>query len=149
MSGKQVIERVFQAPIELIWELWTSPKGRSSWWGPRGFEVEVSELDLRVGGHFTYTMRAIDPQKVAMMKKMGRPASFQVTSVITAAQPYRFAYDSPMGPETLSVSVSFTEVEDGVKMVLVIDATKPEMTGGATMGWHSSLEKFQERLGAC
>lgn len=146
MSGKQVIERVFSAPIELIWELWTSPEGRSSWWGPRGFDVEVSELDLREGGTFTYTMRATDPDKAAMMKKMGRPAEFSVTSVITAATPYRFAYDSPMGPETLHVSVEFTEVEGGVKMVLVIDASKPEMTGGAAMGWRSSLEKFEERL---
>lgn len=146
MSGKQVIERVFNAPIELIWELWTSPAGRSSWWGPRGFDVEVGTLDLVVGGEFTYTMRASDPEKAAMMKKMGRPAEFSVTSVITAADPYRFAYDSPMGPETLSVSVEFTAVDEGVKMVLVIDATKPEMTGGAAMGWKSALEKFEERL---
>ncbi|MCP4808739.1 MAG: SRPBCC domain-containing protein [Proteobacteria bacterium] len=113
---------------------------------PRGFDVEVEKLDLRVGGEFVYRMTASDPAKVAMMEKMGRPASFEVTSVITAADPYRFGYDSPMGPETLSVSVEFTAVDDGVKMVLVIDATKPEMTGGAAMGWRSSLEKFEERL---
>ena len=142
----EVIERVFNAPIDVIWALWTTPAGRSAWWGPRGFEVDVSELDLREGGTFTYTMRAIDPDKVAMMEKMGRPREFTVTSVITAAEPYTFAYDSPMGPETMSVSVTFTSVEAGVKMVLTIDATKPGMTGGAAMGWRSALDKFEEHL---
>ena len=61
MSGRQVIERVWDAPIALVWELWTSPKGVESWFGPRGFQVEVSELDLRVGGAFTYTMKAASP----------------------------------------------------------------------------------------
>ena len=41
MSGRQVIERVWQAPIGLVWELWTTAEGLASWWGPGGFTVEV------------------------------------------------------------------------------------------------------------
>ena len=147
MSGRQVIERVWDAPIALVWELWTSPKGVESWFGPRGFQVEVSELDLRVGGTFTYTMKAASPEMAAMMEKSGKPTNFQVVSTITVCEPpNKFAYDSPYGPETMTTEVEFTQTEAGVKMVLVIDATKPEMTTGAARGWVSTLERFAEQL---
>jgi uncharacterized protein YndB with AHSA1/START domain len=147
MSEQQVIERVWQAPIELIWELWTSAEGIASWFGPRGFAVEVEEIDLRVGGTFRYTMRATKPEAIAAMEKRGQPASRVVVSTVTQVDPpHRFAYDSPWGPETMTTSVEFSEGPDGVKMVLVIAATKAGMTGGAAMGWKSSLDRFAEQL---
>ncbi len=71
MSDRQVIERVWQAPIEQIWELWTTAEGIASWFGPKGFIVEVQEIDLRVGGTFAYSMRSTDPETVAAMEKRG------------------------------------------------------------------------------
>ncbi len=147
MDERQVIERVWQAPIDVIWELWTSAEGIASWFGPRGFAVEVEEIDLKAGGIFRYTMRATDPEKIAGMEKQGRPSSWAVVSTITEVDPpHKFVYDSPMGPETMTTSVEFSEGPAGVKMVLVITATKDGMTGGAAMGWKSSLERFAERL---
>lgn len=144
-----MIEREWEAPIELVWELWTTPEGRGSWFGPKGFQVEVTAFELRVGGSFAYTMTATDPGMVAMMEKKGRPASFGVEATITAVETNRhLAWEAPHGPETLSTSVTFTEEDGRVKMVLVLDATKPDMTGGAAMGWKSSLSRFEERLGA-
>ncbi len=147
MSDRQVIERVWQAPIEQIWELWTTAEGIASWFGPKGFIVEVQEIDLRVGGTFTYSMRSTDPETVAAMEKQGRPASHGVVSTITEVDPpNKLVYDSPMGPETMTTSVEFSEGSEGVKMVLVIAATKAGMTEGAAMGWKSSLERFAEQL---
>jgi len=149
MSGRQVVERIWRAPISLIWELWTTAEGLSSWWGPKGFAVEVETMDLQVGGAFTYTMRATSPEVLASMAESGRPTSFSVTATYTAMDPPRkLAYSSPFGDEMLSTSVEFSEVSEGVKMVLVIDASKPEMTGGATKGWKSALDRFGERLNA-
>jgi len=147
MSERQVIERVWQAPIDLIWELWTTAEGIASWFGPKGFIVEVEEIDLRAGGTFTYNMRATDPETVAAMEKRGQPASMESVSTITEVDPpNKFVYDSPMGPETMTTSVEFSESPEGVKMVLVISATKAGMTEGAAMGWKSSLERFAEQL---
>ena len=39
MSERQVIERVWQARIDQVWELWTSAEGIASWFGPKGFIV--------------------------------------------------------------------------------------------------------------
>ncbi|MEN8144918.1 MAG: SRPBCC domain-containing protein [Gemmatimonadota bacterium] len=151
MSDRKVIERVWQAPIDLIWELWTTAEGIASWFGPRGFTVEVDEIDLRVGGAFSYTMRATDPDAAAAMEKRGRPTSFSVVSTFTEVDPpNKLAYDSPMlmppDTETMTTAVEFSEGPGGVKMVLAISATKPGMTEGAAMGWKSSLERFAEQL---
>ncbi len=147
MSERQVIERVWQAPIDLIWELWTTAEGIASWFGPRGFTVEVEEIDLRVGGTFRYTMRATEPKAVAAMEKRGQPASHVIVSTLTEVDPpNKLVYDSPMGPETMTTSVEFSEDPNGVKMVLAISATKAGMTEGAAMGWKSSLERFAEQL---
>ena len=144
---REVIERVWQAPIDLIWELWTTAEGIASWFGPKGFTVEVEEIELQTGGTFRYTMRATDPEAVAAMEKRGQPASFSVISTITEVDPpHKLVYDSPMGPETMTTSVEFSEETGGVKMVLVITATKDGMTGGAAMGWKSSLERFADQL---
>ena len=35
------IERSLSAPIEEVWELWTTAEGIESWWGPEGFSVAV------------------------------------------------------------------------------------------------------------
>ncbi len=147
MSERQVIERVWQAPIDQVWELWTSAEGIASWFGPKGFIVEVKEIDLRAGGTFTYTIRATDPETVAAMEKQGRPASHAVASTITEVDPpNKLVYESPMGPETMTTSAEFSEGPEGVKLVLVISATKAGMTAGAAMGWKSSLERFAEQL---
>ena len=55
-----VIERVFDAPRELVWKLWTEPEHVAQWWGPRGMTTRVDELDLRPGGSWRYVMLAPD-----------------------------------------------------------------------------------------
>ena len=31
------ISRKLNAPVELVWELWTNPEHIANWWGPDGF----------------------------------------------------------------------------------------------------------------
>jgi uncharacterized protein YndB with AHSA1/START domain len=51
-------ERTYDAPAELMWELWTTAAGLGEWFAPDGFETHVSELDLRPGGQLLYTPRS-------------------------------------------------------------------------------------------
>ena len=67
------IERTYQAPIEEVWELWTTKEGIESWWGPDGFSVKVHSIDLRPGGELRYAMTAIAPLQIEFMKKAGMP----------------------------------------------------------------------------
>ncbi|HSG78269.1 MAG TPA: SRPBCC domain-containing protein [Acidimicrobiia bacterium] len=44
------IERTFDAPIELVWEMWADPGHFAAWYGPDGATVSVATMDVRVGG---------------------------------------------------------------------------------------------------
>ena len=55
-----VITRVFDAPRELVWKAFTDPERMRQWWGPKGFSVIASKMDLRPGGTYHYGMRAPD-----------------------------------------------------------------------------------------
>ena len=43
-----VIERIFDAPVDLIWQMWTNPEHFKNWYGPKGFTVPIAEMDVRV-----------------------------------------------------------------------------------------------------
>jgi uncharacterized protein YndB with AHSA1/START domain len=58
MAGDFVISRVFDAPRELLWKCFTDPERMKNWWGPKGFTVIASKMDLRVGGTYHYGMKA-------------------------------------------------------------------------------------------
>lgn len=44
------MERVFDAPRELVWAAMTTPEHIHNWWGPHGNYAEVQEMDVRPGG---------------------------------------------------------------------------------------------------
>lgn len=54
------ITRIYNAPVNLVWDAWTDPKQAAQWWGPRGFTITTHSKDLRVGGHWHYTMHGPD-----------------------------------------------------------------------------------------
>lgn len=47
-----VLERVLDAPPELVWRAWTDPEHLKAWWAPKPYETIECELDLRPGGIF-------------------------------------------------------------------------------------------------
>ena len=53
-----VIERVFEAPRELVWRAWTDPEHLVRWWGPDGFATPHCTIDLRVGGRLHLCLRS-------------------------------------------------------------------------------------------
>lgn len=55
-----VIARVFDAPRDLVWNVWTDPKQIVRWWGPRGFTLTIREMDVRPGGVWKHTMHGPD-----------------------------------------------------------------------------------------
>lgn len=67
------LERTYDAPPEVIWELWTTAAGIEEWWAPDGFENQVNELDLRPGGRLIYMMTTTAPEQVEFMNNAGMP----------------------------------------------------------------------------
>ncbi len=54
------LQRIYDAPVKLVWEAWTDPKQAAKWWGPRGFTITTHSKDLRPGGTWNYIMHGPD-----------------------------------------------------------------------------------------
>lgn len=54
-----VVTRRFNAPVSLVWRAYTEPALIKRWLlGPPGWSMPVCEIDLRVGGAYTYRWRS-------------------------------------------------------------------------------------------
>lgn len=47
-----ILTRVFDAPRELVFKVWTDPAHFGNWWGPKGFSLNIAKMDVRPGGMF-------------------------------------------------------------------------------------------------
>jgi uncharacterized protein YndB with AHSA1/START domain len=54
------VSRVLNAPIELVWEVWTDPEHIKQWWGPNGFTSTIAKMDIRENGEWNLIMHGPD-----------------------------------------------------------------------------------------
>lgn len=54
--NKYRIDRVFAAPLDLVWRAWTEPKILAQWYGP-GVETIIHKFDLQPGGEWLNEMK--------------------------------------------------------------------------------------------
>ena len=54
------MQRTLDAPVELIWEVWTNPEHIANWWGPNGFTNTIHKMDMQPGGEWDLTMHGPD-----------------------------------------------------------------------------------------
>ncbi len=62
MDGESnlVLQKVFNAPQELVFRAWTEAEHLAHWWGPKGMPITVAKLDFSPGGVFHYSMQSPD-----------------------------------------------------------------------------------------
>jgi uncharacterized protein YndB with AHSA1/START domain len=53
-----VVTRIFDAPLEIVWNAWTDPEQVKRWWGPRYYTSPTCRIDLREGGKYVFAMQA-------------------------------------------------------------------------------------------
>ena len=86
------ISRLFDAPRDLVWEVFTQSEHLKHWWSPKGFGIGENSVDLRPGGMFHYGLITPD----------GKPFWG------------RFVYREIVPPEKLVYVVSFSDAYGGV-----------------------------------
>lgn len=151
-----VITRIFDAPIEQVWKMWTEPEHFKKWWGPKDFTAPVIKMNLRVGGKYLWCMRgSATPagevqdfwsagiyKEIVPMEKLVYTDNFadKDGNIIKASD-----YGLPgEWPESTEVSVTFEDAGNGrTKMTLrhtdIPEGTMREMTGA---GWNQSFDKM-------
>ena len=150
------IERAYSASIDQAWTLWTTKAGIESWWGPEGFEVTVTSLDLRPGGELVYLMTATAPEQVAFMKAAGMPVSTQAKVTYSeVSPPVQLAYKTladfvpGVAPYEVATLVEFHATANGVKLTITFDAMHDDVwTERARAGHESQLRKLDSLLAA-
>jgi uncharacterized protein YndB with AHSA1/START domain len=161
-TGKQkfVINRTFEAPRELMFDMWTSPEHLSRWLPPTGFEMEYIRADIWPGGIAFYSMFG------GGVKMFGRCEylAIELPERIVYTQQFCDEHENisrypgaPTWPETMLTTVELSEEDPDQTRVTVtwepygaatpaeIDAFVKER-GGMTQGWTGSFDKLEALL---
>lgn len=155
-AGKAPItfERSYEAPIEDLWDLWTTKEGFESWWGPEGFRVEVHRLEARVGGELVYDMIASGAAEIASMQQAGMPLSHATRGRFVELERHRrlvvrHAIDFLPGVEPYDndITVDFFAEGSVARMVVAIEPHRDEFwTQQSALGFESQLTKVPAAL---
>ena len=148
------LERVLDAPIDVVWQMWTDAEHFAAWYGPAGATVPVIEMDVTVGGtrHFCIEMETPDGQSrmwfVGEYRVIEQPTRLVYTESMSDPDGNRVSPEAmgmPGGhPEVTEVTVELTDVDGRTRMVMT-HAGIPADSPGA-MGWNMALDKLEAHL---
>ena len=158
-SGSQagvVIERSFDAPVELIWQMWTDPEHFKAWYGPDGATIPVANLDVRVGGTRLVRMDVTSPNGPMRMWFTGQYLEVVENQRLVFTESIsdengNVLSPSEMGmpeghPTTTEVRVQLEDVAGRTKMVLTHVGIPAGSPGAAV--WTMALDKLAAYLGS-
>ncbi len=140
-----VATRVFDAPRELVWKVWTDPDHIVQWWGPRGFTTTTYRMDVQPGGVWRFVMHGPD----------GRDYQNKIT-FLEIVKPERIVYkhggDRDVEPVNFETTVIFEALDGKTKltMQMLFPSAKArdytEKTYGAVEGQKQTLDRLGEHL---
>src|SRR6187402_1611686 len=126
------VQSNINAPIEKVWEWWTSPKHITKWNNASDdWHTPYAENDLRAGGKFKSTMASKDGTM-----------SFDFEGEYTFVEQNK-AIEYVLG-DGRNVKITFTATPNGVEIVESFD---PETQNPEEMqlgGWQAILNNFKE-----
>ena len=162
VSAKEifVINRSFEAPIETVFDMWTTPKNIAEWLPPAGFRMSFLRADIRSGGDACFSMTNGDFTMFARheYRDVLRPGHLVYTQSFTDAQDTIARQPgSSTWPLTTLITVVFAEEEPAQTRVTVrfdvVGAVAPEEVAtfvaereGMARGWSGSFDALDAVL---
>lgn len=133
-----LITREFDAPAELVFDVWTTPEHVRNWWGWETDPMTVCEIDLRIGGGYRF-VSGEGEREVAFRGEfieVERPHRLVSTEIY---EPYP---DNP-GLNTLTLTES-----DGVTTMRLLSRYESKATRDAVIasGMESGLQHSLDRI---
>ena len=154
MTDSVVIERHFDAPVELVWKMWTESEHFAAWYGPMGATIPVAKMNVRVGGSRHICMAMETPNGPMQMWFVGEFLEIVANerlvyteamsdadgNVISPAQ-----MGMPEGhPETTQVIVELEPVDGKTKMTMTHVGVPADSPGAS--GWGMAFDKLNAYL---
>lgn len=146
-QAELTLTRVFDAPRELVFDVWTDPKHLMQWWGPEKFTTPVCRVDARPGGELYIVMRGPDGQDYPMKgvyQEVRRPERLSFTNI---------ALDGK-GVELLEGMTTVTFAPEGGKTRVTVHTVMrgkvPQAAfalAGMEPGWNQTLDRLGSYLG--
>lgn len=151
-----VIERSFDAPAELIWQMWTEPEHFKAWYGPDGATVPVAKMDVRVGGSRLVCIEMDTPGGLMQMWFTGEYHEVVANQRLIYTESMSDEngnvlsppdMDMPGGhPATTEVIVELQDLGGRTKMVVTHTGIAAGSPGAA--GWAMALSKLAAHVEA-
>jgi uncharacterized protein YndB with AHSA1/START domain len=136
-----LITREFDAPRHLVYRAWTTPELVRRWWSGRRGEMQVAEIDLRVGGTWRYVMTAEGGFEVAFHGEYIEivPDERIVTTEV---------FESVPGDGVVDV-VTFREREGRTTIELLVECGSREvrdmiLASGMETGMQEQMDRLEE-----
>lgn len=154
-----VISRTFNASREAVFDAFTRPEAINRWWGPKGFTVITSNMDLRPGGRYHYGMRAPNGMEMwgkSVYREIVRPERLVFVNSFSDADGGISRHPmSPDWPLELFSTLIFEDVGGRTKLTITwvpINPTEKERVtfdGGhdsMKQGWTGTLDQLEGYL---
>jgi uncharacterized protein YndB with AHSA1/START domain len=142
-AGRELlIERVFNAPRELVFRAWTDPAHIRNWFGPRDYPATQVTMDVRPGGRWRGCLRSTETGNDLWVGGVYREIVPPERLVFT------FAWEEE-GERGLETLVTITFAEQGAKTLMTFRQTPFQSAGeldGHRGGWTSSFDRLGDYL---
>lgn len=155
-----VIERVFNAPQELVYKMWADPAHLQKWFGPKGSDVKSFQQDFRVGGichasmsagngplmwsKWTYT--AIEPvSELAWVQSFSDEKGGITRHPMSATWPLEMlttVYFAAEGKDKTKITLKWLPVNASSEEI----DTFTKSFDGMNAGWGGSFERLDDYL---
>ena len=138
-----VIERIFDAPRELVFKAWNEPKHLVRWLGPQGFTGTIIKMDARPGGGYRFHMRSpegTEHWQQGVYRELVEPER------LVSTYEWADAEGKPTRPETV-LTVTFEDDHEKTKLTLhqaVFESVTARDLHNA--GWTTTLDRLAEYL---
>jgi uncharacterized protein YndB with AHSA1/START domain len=139
------MRRVFNAPADILFDVWTKPEHVRKWYGVRSTTVTVCEIDLRVGGAWRWVVTKPNGPEIAfsgVFREIDRPRRLQKTEL----------FEGMPGPGAI-VTLTFDEKDGRTTLISnMLFETKADrdacLRSGMELGVRECYQKIDDLVAA-
>ena len=155
-----VISREFDAPRGLVFKAFTEVERLKHWWGPKGFKVIASQMDLRPDGTYHYGLQAPDgssmwgrfvyreigaPERIVFINSFSDEKGGLTRHPLQKEWPLEmlstFSFED-LGSGRTKVTIVWVPIDESDAERHAFDTNRESMT----QGWTGTLDRLEDYL---